>query len=432
MGETEMKKAMTTSLAVMLAASSFTPAAFADGVQPDAEEEQGEAVHNEEDEADQEEAGEEEELIETLTLEEAVAFALDENTSLLLLNHRLGNLESELGGAEKDYRDLKEDIEDLEDKMDELRDIQKETGNRTFQSRLQIQNQIEALEDQLKPLEDAFRQMNSSETSLTYEKEKAEEGVKLAVASKFMQVIGSQEQLELLQDSFETESKRVANVKKRYEVGVASRNEFYTAQRELTRLQAQIDQLERQIKNDTAVFTLDIGIVNHPDLKLQAPELEDMTAVTQEKTTEELIENSYSMKSAKEALALAKADREATHEDEDATTYEKNQADIAVEIEEKNIVQLKEDLTKAIDNTFKQAADQYQAMLDARFELDFAKEDYNNLRVQLNAGVIAQADYDLASVQVEQKEVAYEQAKQNYILAKQQVESVRNGLIQQQ
>ncbi|WP_240376961.1 TolC family protein [Bacillus piscicola] len=427
-----MKKAMTTSLAVMLAASSFTPAAFADGVQPDAEEEQGEAVHNEEDEADQEEAGEEEELIETLTLEEAVAFALDENTSLLLLNHRLGNLESELGGAEKDYRDLKEDIEDLEDKMDELRDIQKETGNRTFQSRLQIQNQIEALEDQLKPLEDAFRQMNSSETSLTYEKEKAEEGVKLAVASKFMQVIGSQEQLELLQDSFETESKRVANVKKRYEVGVASRNEFYTAQRELTRLQAQIDQLERQIKNDTAVFTLDIGIVNHPDLKLQAPELEDMTAVTQEKTTEELIENSYSMKSAKEALALAKADREATHEDEDATTYEKNQADIAVEIEEKNIVQLKEDLTKAIDNTFKQAADQYQAMLDARFELDFAKEDYNNLRVQLNAGVIAQADYDLASVQVEQKEVAYEQAKQNYILAKQQVESVRNGLIQQQ
>lgn len=384
-----------------------------------------------EEEASQEEAQaqEEEELIETLTLEDAIQYAMDENTSLLLLDYRLQHLQSQVNELNHDQRDLARDIEDLEDSMSDLRDKQRETGQNTFQTRYQIQQQIDQLEDTLEELEDAYKELTSNQVSFEYQQEEAEESTKLATTSTFMGIVMKEEQLSFLKKALETEQQRVKNAQKRYEIGVDSRNDFHTAQRELTRMKFEIEQLEREIENDVSVFALDIGIVYHPDLQLEPPSVEELTIIEQEIDTEELIENSYQMKQAKEALALAEYNQEQAYEDSDASSYEREQADLQVQIEKENINQLKMDLTNAIDELFLEAAQQYDAVMNARYELDYAEEDTYFLSRQWEVGLLPKAEYELAQLQVEQAQFEYDMAKYQYFLLAQQIESLKNGII---
>ncbi|SFE59909.1 TolC family protein [Alteribacillus iranensis] len=429
-----MKKSVAAAgLAVLLASSGVTSAALADGNEEVLEEQEQEeqAQQDEENQDGEEEVVPEEEPLESLTLELAIEFALNENTSLLLLEDRLAHLKSQLGGSENDYEDILDDIEDLEDEMDDLRDVQKETGQRTFQSRLQLQNQIEALEDQLEPLEDSFRQMNSNIASMEYDKERAAEGIKLSTTSTYMQLLSTRDQIDFLKDSLETERKRVKNVETRFDIGVASWEELDQAQREVTRLQSQIDQLETQLEGNLSVFALNIGVVYDPEITLEAPDTDSLPKITQETPTEELIENSYGMKQAKEALALAKADRDDIYEDEDANSHDREQADLNVQVEERNIAQLREDMRRTIQDTFNQATTQYQVVQEAKREVSLAEYDYDRLKIQVDIGVLPRAEYELAAAQIDQARHDYDTEKQNYYLIVQQIESIRNGLIQQ-
>lgn len=416
MGRRMLRKTTTASLVTLFLMSGIAPVAVAD-------------EYIEENELIDEQEEVEEVWVESLTLEEAVQFAMDENTSLLLLDYRLQLLKSQVNELNYDQRKLARDVRDLEKTMSDLRRMQRETGQRTFQSRYQIQQQLEQLEDVLEELEDVHKEMTSNQVRVEYQQEEAKESVKLATTSAFMGIVMKEERLAFLQQALETEQQRVKNVQRRYEIGVASRNDFHTAQRELTRIQHEMNQLKREIENDTAVFALDIGIVYHPDLQLEAPTIEEFTFVEQEIDTEELIENSYQMKLAKEALALAEYYQERAYEDSDSTTYEREQSDLQVQMEKENIEQLKTDLANAIDNLYVQADQQFAAVMNARYELDYAEEDMYFLKRHLDLGLVSQAEYDLAQLQVTQAQFEFDMAKYQYFLLQEQIESMKNGVI---
>ncbi|MDQ0297923.1 outer membrane protein TolC [Salibacterium salarium] len=414
-----MKKSIVAGLSAVLVAANIVPSALAD--------------EDNDSSADEQQAEEnEEELVQTLTMEEAVDHALNDDTSLLLLNYQLENMKSQLNGLEDDHEDLNDDLDDLEDQMDNLRDVQRETGERTFQSRLELQNQMETLEDNLDELEDSIQELDTNTTTSEIDKQATKESMELSAISTFTQLVMAKDQLDLLHASLETEEQTVANTQKRHDLGLVSRDELDTAKREVTRLESEISQSKLELERDMAEFALDIGITYHSDLSLEEPEIGELEPLQQETETEELIENSYSMKSAKKELELAEYNQEQVYEDEDATSHEEEQADIDVQIAEEEIVQLRENLTTSIESLFTEADTQYQNVISTEDELNYAKTDYANLKTQVDIGVAPESEYELSQLQVTEAELNHKVAEQNYFLLCKQIESLRSGLVEQQ
>ncbi|SDI33615.1 Outer membrane protein TolC [Alteribacillus persepolensis] len=407
-----MKK--TWSLAAALVFASFTPAVMA------SESEQG--VETGTNEA-------EEDVITSLTLEEALDYAKEDNTSLLLMDYQLQNIKSQLNATEADTRDAENDIEDMEDRMDDLRDIQRETGERTFQQRYEIQNGLEELEDMYDDLIDSIEQLETNIVTMEYDQQEAEAALELATASTFTQIVMNEAQLAMQEEQYERERVNVENARLRYDIGVAPRQDLDEAQREWRRVQSDVSETKRQLEHDKSLFTLDLGISYHDDLEFKAPEIESVVPIEQEEDTDTLMENTYMMKKAKEDLALAEYEQEQVYEDDDADSYDREQADLAVDIEKQNIAQVRQDVTESIDSLFADATQAYQSLLEAQDEWDYANTDHEKRKVQLDAGLMAQADFDSAKLQLQQAELSYKMAQYEYFLVQQQIEALRAGVV---
>lgn len=438
----EMSKKVTIGLAAMLVASSYAPTVFADT--STSEEQQEEKVLDEvvdtqvEDTSDVEnneeitedgnsaEEGSEEpvELIDSLTLEQAIDLGLKNNFSLLTLELRLQNVKSQLVGSEDANRELLNDIKDLEDEMDDLKE---QEG--TFASRYQIQEALEDMEDALESIEDGTESLKTSVMITEYTNQQTDETMKFQIASNFVQLKMQEEQIKLLKESLQTQVKEVAKDKVQFELGMLSKVDFETAEREVTRLEAQIAEAEENLQKDLAVFALEIGVVYHPELKLVDPEMGELQLITQETDTEALIENSYSMKIAQENLALQRYNREQVYADDDLEAYDREQADIAVELEQTNISDTKVNAEQAIAELYTSINSQYNSILDAERELDYAKEDNENLKKRYEAGLIARHTYESAAINTVQAEASLQLEKYNYYLLQKQAELLEAGVI---
>ncbi|MFD2705909.1 TolC family protein [Salibacterium lacus] len=434
-----MKRIFSAGLAALVASSGMTAAVSA--AETESQQQQEETGQSEETASENPESNNEneqtdnessqEDLVQMLTMEDAVDAALNDNSSLILMNYRLDNIRSQLESSEDDYSDLQDDLEDLEDQMDDLRDVQDETGQRTFQTRLELQNQIEDMEDNLDNLEDSIRKQNSDEIQLRYNREEAHRSAELSAKSTFVQLIMQENQIEMTQASLENQKQQTSNVERQVEIGTAPESEYETSQREVRRLQNNLADARSQYNHDLAMFALDIGIVYHEDLTLKAPEMGELEPIEQTTETETLIEDSFSLQNAQEALELAEYNREQTRNDEDATRFEEEQADISVETEQENITQLRQNLRTSINSTFQEAQTQYQAVLQARDEVSYAEADVEDLRIQADIGVIPHAEYEQTGIQVDQAEQELTSARWNLYLVNEQIKAMQDGLVQQ-
>ncbi len=429
-----MKKGTALGLTLMLALPSMSTVALADGVE-EVEDvnviEDGENIEDGqiviEGELEEEELEEiEMELIDSLSLETVLDLALEDNYSLLLLNYQLELLESQTGGTSKDYGETVFDIRDLERTKKRL---QKAGGSASFAERLQIQNQLEALQDKIDAVEDALDQMESGQLSLIYSEEEAKENIKMATTATYIQLLMGAEQQELQQKALNLKEKEVAMKKRRYDLGLLSRDEHSKELREIERQEIQLALDKKEWDKNLAEFALDLGIVYHPDLTLQPLNMEELELIEQETETQELIENSFKYKSQVNTIELAEKQRTRVHEDEDSKSYDKNQADINVKIEKEKLEQLKVDMAISIRQLFYDIEDGFQAIKDAERELKFAKEDDQSLKRRYELGLVSRADYELASIRLDQAELSLGLAKDAYVLLTKKVELLEAGVI---
>ena len=216
----QVKKSAAIRLAVLLAVPNTSSVVLAGGVVEEEieiieQDENGEQIEGPENEEVQEEEVELE-LIDSLSLERALELAVEDNLSLLLLNYQLELIETQAGAAVKNFRDMNFDIRDLERTRDKLRNS---NGN-TFQERLAIQNQLEALDKQIKAAEDAIKQVESGKETLTFSEEEAKANIKMAVTASYAQLVMGVEQQALQQKSLELKEKEVGMKKRQFELGI--------------------------------------------------------------------------------------------------------------------------------------------------------------------------------------------------------------------
>lgn len=384
----------------------------------DATEEQDQDIESEEEE-------EEVEVIESLSLEEAIEYNKESNFSLLKLENNLENVKSQLAGTEDDYRDLRFDIRDLERDMDRLRKY----GSATFQERYQIQEMLKDLEDVKEQLEEGIEGLKTSEKVTQYMNEQLDVSLPSQVTSSFIQLIMQEEQINLLNENLESEYIQLDDLKRSYNFGVTSRSEYNKALREVVQIESDIQQATDKLQNDLMGFCLDIGVVCDEDLTLTTPQFGQLQLVTQEIDTNELIEDSYSMKIAEEELELERYLREQVYDDEDANKFDREQADLAVELKLIEIDELKRDAEKSIHELYTNIQDQYYNIEDATRDIKYLKEDIAEMKTRYDIGVVSKQEYELFSRQVTQAEIAKKLDEYQYQLLLEQVELIESGII---
>ena len=364
-------------------------------------------------------------VIKEITLDMAIDRALNDSASLMLLKYQLDLINSQEAVVAKDYRDIRIDVRDLERDFDNLRDREG-----TFQERYAIYNQLDLFGDTLIQLEHAIEQLKTGKVTLQYSEAEARESIKMGTIAAFTQFKMTEDQLDLQKQAVSVKEKEVAAMKRQYELGLVSRDTYNTALRELDIQKSDIEQLEKNTYQEVVEFALDLGIVFTEGFTLVDPDLSDLQLVTQEKTTDELVKNSFQYKSQLEAISLAEFTRDQVYEDDDSDVYEKNEADINVQVEKQKLSQLELRLKESVRQLYYEAEDGYQAVLDAERDLKNAEEDYQKLERRYQVGLVSRVNYENAAISVEQAQVALQLAQKSYFMLTKQIEMVEAGVIQ--
>lgn len=292
-----------------------------------------------------------------------------------------------------------------------------------------LSDQIYSLTQQYEALDAQLDQLDLNITTTFNSRIQMREGIKLSIASKFIGLLLSQEQINLMKSTLTTQQTEANSAKVRYELGLISEKEYVNATRDLTKLEADISLAEKTLENDKATFALSIGIAYNDNYEVVNPEFNELTLLKQETSTEELIKNSYNMVNARTQLRIAQDNFDYVEDKDDATDEQEDQAEIDIEVAKLNIESLEVELENAITNLYAQLDTQYQALKDAEDELNYAKEDVGDLQLYFDLGLISKQQYESSNTSVEQAQLNYDNAKYQYYLLTQKVKALDEGVI---
>lgn len=292
-----------------------------------------------------------------------------------------------------------------------------------------LNSSISSLYFQVKQLENTIDNLDIQRTQMFNNRVQAREQMKLPIMSNFISIVLTEEQLDFMKQTLETQQSQLNAMKTRYELGLVSRKDFEKNEREIADLETEIAELEKQLKHDKTVFATTIGITYGEDFKLVRPDLGEVTLIQQKTSTEELIKKSFDMVNARTELRI-KQDALDDYDDEENRTRDGERIrENEVEVAKLKMEALEVELKNAIDNTFHQVQKQYQALKDAEKDLQQARADNADLQLYYDLGLLSKLEFDAANTSVKQAELNYISAKYQYYLLTKQAELMENGVI---
>lgn len=290
--------------------------------------------------------------------------------------------------------------------------------------------QIEALEDALYQLQLAIQQLSSGKIQLTFEVEESTLMLETMLKSNFVQLLSTEKQNDFTQQALDQKEKEMKKMKRQVELGLVSAYELEQAERDFASQKRDLEQANKDFQRELAKLALDIGVQYHEDLELEPVSVTSLRPLKSNNNIDQLVNNSYAMRKAEQDLAMAKLEVDHVKNKRDVSSYEINQAELAVKVEEENMRQLKRDLKENIDDLYYDAAKAYEAVEKGKRELRYAESDYSKLKRQYEIGLISAFVYNQGEIQVKQAAFELQMAELSYYLLLEQVEAMQNGLIQ--
>ncbi|RUL49801.1 TolC family protein [Lysinibacillus antri] len=416
-----MKKGISIGIAAMLAFSSYSPSVLA----------KVENVGSIND------STENAVVVKSLSLENANQYALNSSYMLKELAIQIDRLKKVEEKINRNYKDAKESLDDLREVRDDLWDyyIQSPATPEEQAINRQLIEQIQLLNSNIKSLENTVPQLENQLDDFVYNKKILEnnytqvsETIKFSIMSSFVGLLLSQQQLELMKSTLQVQQTQLNSAKKRYELGLISKKDLDQSTRELKGLKDEMTKLETELSNNKANFALTLGVSN-ADFTLVEPKIEELSLITQEKPTKELIDNSYNILNTKTELELAE---DALEEVDDITGWAREDKDLAqidIELSKLKIEKDKANLEVAINNLFTQVKNQYQILQDAEDDLNLAKADVKDTQLYYELGLVSKQNYEFSKVKIEQAQINYDNAKYQYYVLQQKVEVLNSGVI---
>ncbi|KAA9015508.1 TolC family protein [Niallia endozanthoxylica] len=381
----------------------------------------------------------------------------DINEKITGLHEVLAEIEKQISdletGSEADEQDEKDSVDETDEK-DSIDDLVKQstllqlklqkletsiavsqleqTKSGYIQAMQAINAQVEALEDAIDQLQLALKKLEVGELQLTFETKEAQQMVKMMLTSSYTALLSSKQQIDLMEASVAQTEKNVNVLEKKVEFGISSAYELEQNKRELEKQKTSLNWAKKDYQRDLAKLLLDIDVEYNPDIQLKDIENSSIVVSVKEKDINKLIENSYSYKKAQQNLSLAELDLDDLVSQEDASVYKIKQAEIAVEVEKENIRQLKLDLKESIKTLNYDLEKASQNLVDKKRDLEYAKRDSEQYKLQFEAGLLSEHQYQQSNLSVKQAEFDIEMAELGYYMLKEQVKAVHQGVIQTQ
>lgn len=363
--------------------------AFADGVDPVAEETESQEGLD----------------LVNLTLDTVIQRALEDDSNLLLLSYRLDLLGDQERIAEND-------IDDYEDKMDKPGSI--------FQERLQYDQARDSLLD-------ALEQLPYQERTLILNQESTKEAVKSMMTSSYVGLLSLEDQISLSEQSLEWLKEDLKVVKLQNEVGLASLYDVRDLERESENLERTIEDSKISYENELLKLLVNLNIPYSEDITLASINETEVEVPERPENIAELIENAYQMQTAKENVKIAELTLEQQWYD-GLMTRKNNQ--VSVDEAKLNVTDTETELTKKINTLYDNAESKYLAYQDKLRALSYAEEDQERLNLQYDVGLVSEYEYDKIERSLKQKQVELELAELEYFTLLDQIDALQRGYIQ--
>ncbi|MGO4890662.1 TolC family protein [Anaerobacillus sp. MEB173] len=397
-----------------------------------------------------------------LSLKFVLEKAEEDNSNLLLLQYQWEVLKNQKEQTRSDRDSVQGDIRELRDEIDKIdndyndalrdylqrvSDIETEYGDEDskekedalkelepLENALTVYNeqksalikQREALETQLDQYAKGIKQLEIEQTKSTIQREEAKEGIKVMVTSNYINLLMIEEQLKLSQQSLDLLNKELKALETHQRVGLASVSDVRKLNREIETRKKEHDKTIRDFQFELAKFTFDLGIPYQyqANMKLK-PVTVKVKELQKPKKYETLIHDSFQMQIADQNLYLAQYNYDNT-----SAYYEREQHRYNVKIAEEQIKQLEKDLEKKIDTLYYDLDDAIDSYEDAKRNLEYVKQDIQDLATQYRLGLVSKHDYEKAFIEVEQAQFEVAMAEKNYFMMLQLIEAMKKGFFQ--
>lgn len=342
----------------------------------------------------------------TLTLENVLQKALENDSNLLILNYQLEILD-------KKKKDAEDNVEDANDELDKLKgNVIPGVKGQYYSAREAYLNQLELLVPQTK----------MSEMQLA----SAKEGVRTFVTSRYVQLLSLKEQLHLNDQSMKWLERDLQVLKLRNQMGLSANYEVRDLESEIESLASTIDETQATYDIELIKLLVDLDIPFSENVTLTEIENIKLEPVVKPENVQSLIENSYQMKNAKEELNIAEINLD---QNKYSGRYNKQQFQIQVDIAKENISKLETELDNKINTLYKDAESLYRSYNDLVREVSNLEEDQERMRVQYEVGLLSKYDYERFERSLAQKQLQLTTTQWNYYTMLEQIAALQRGYI---
>lgn len=342
----------------------------------------------------------------TLTLENVLQKALENDSNLLILNYQLEILN-------KKKKDAEDNVEDANDELDKLKgNVIPGAKGQYYSAREAYLNQLELLVPQTK----------MSEMQLA----SAKEGVRTFVTSRYVQLLSLKEQLHLNDQSMKWLERDLQVLKLRNQMGLSANYEVRDLESEIESLASTIDETQATYDIELIKLLVDLNIPFSENVTLTEIENIKLEPLEKPENVQSLIENSYQMKNAKEELNIAEINLD---QNKYSGRYNKQQFQIQVDIAKENISKLETELDNKINTLYKDAESLYRSYNDLVREVSYLEEDLERMRVQYEVGLLSKYDYERFERSLAQKQLQLTTTQWNYYTMLEQIAALQRGYI---
>lgn len=239
---------------------------------------------------------------------------------------------------------------------------------------------------------------------------------------QYTSILLQKQNLEIVEKQITLNERLLSETKAQYEVGEKSQLDILEQQIELNDFIQQKEEITNEYEQLKTELKVHLGINRDNEIKLSSLSEPEMINLSEQEISETALNNSWDVKLNELNLELAEVDKKRK---EIVTSSELNKqlTDITVETAQLQLEKQKEDIKNSARNYYNQLSNLESNIVLQKDKIEQARENYEILKEQNNAGLITKNDLYQGEISLLQAEQQLFSSFMNYYNQAQQLEN---------
>jgi|SRR6056297_243525 len=237
----------------------------------------------------------------------------------------------------------------------------------------------------------------------------------------YTNILLQEKNLEIIKKQITLNERLLNETKAQYEVGEKSQLDILEQQIELNDFVQQKEELNNQYEQLKTELKVHLGIKREDEIKIASLNEPEMIEFNEQQISETSLKNSWEVKLNELNLELAEVDKK-RKEIVSSSDLNKQLTDITVETAQLQLEKQKEDIKNDARNYYNKLSNLENNIVLQKDKIEQARENYEILKEQNNAGLITQNDLYQGEISLLQAEQQLYSSYMNYYSQAQQLE----------